>query len=42
VVLDQRLNAWQILGALLILVSVVLGQPGTLDRLRRSPLASRV
>jgi probable blue pigment (indigoidine) exporter len=40
VVLDQRLNAWQILGALLILVSVVLGQPGTLDRLRRRPLAS--
>jgi probable blue pigment (indigoidine) exporter len=39
-VLDQRLNAWQILGALLILVSVVLGQPGTLDRLRRRPLAS--
>ena len=36
-VLDQRLNAWQILGALLILVSVVLGQPGTLDRLRRFP-----
>ena len=40
VILDQRLNAWQILGALLILVSVVLGQPGTLDRLRRRPLAS--
>ncbi|HJV12819.1 MAG TPA: DMT family transporter [Propionibacteriaceae bacterium] len=28
VVLDQRLNAWQLLGAVIILVSVVLGQPG--------------
>jgi probable blue pigment (indigoidine) exporter len=41
VVLDQRLNSWQIVGALLILVSVVLGQPGTIDRLRRQrPFAS--
>ena len=44
VVLDQRLNAWQLLGALIILISVVLGQPGTFDRRRRrqSALASRV
>ncbi|HEX6757284.1 MAG TPA: EamA family transporter [Propionibacteriaceae bacterium] len=44
VLLDQRLNQWQVLGALLILISVVLGQPGTLDwrRRRRSALASRV
>jgi probable blue pigment (indigoidine) exporter len=44
VVLDQRLNAWQLFGALIILISVVLGQPGTFDRrrLRRSALASRV
>jgi probable blue pigment (indigoidine) exporter len=44
-VLDQRLNAWQLLGAFIILVSVVLGQPGTFDRRRRrrrSALASRV
>ena len=27
VLLDQRLNHWQVLGALLILISVVLGQP---------------
>jgi probable blue pigment (indigoidine) exporter len=44
VVLDQRLNAWQLFGALIILISVVLGQPGTFDRRRqrRSALASRV
>jgi probable blue pigment (indigoidine) exporter len=45
VLLDQRLNHWQVLGALLILISVVLGQPpGTFDwrRRRRSALASRV
>ena len=44
VVLDQRLNAWQLFGAFLILISVVLGQPGTFDRRRRrrSPLPSRV
>jgi probable blue pigment (indigoidine) exporter len=43
VVLDQRLNAWQLFGALIILVSVVLGQPGTFERRqRRSALASRV
>jgi probable blue pigment (indigoidine) exporter len=44
VLLDQRLNRWQVLGAVLILISVVLGQPGTFDwrRHRRSALASRV
>ena len=43
IVLNQLLNAWQLLGAFIILVSVVLGQPGMSDRLRRrSPLASRV
>jgi probable blue pigment (indigoidine) exporter len=44
VVLDQRLNGWQLVGAVLILLSVVLGQPGTFDRRRRrrSPLPSRV
>jgi probable blue pigment (indigoidine) exporter len=44
VVLDQRLNAWQLFGAFIILISVILGQPGTFDRRRRrrSPLPSRV
>ena len=44
VVLDQRLNALQLLGAFIILISVVLGQPGTFERRRqrRSALASRV
>jgi probable blue pigment (indigoidine) exporter len=44
VVLDQRLNSWQIVGALLILFSVALGQPGAIDRLRRqrSVIRSRV
>lgn len=43
IVLDQRLNAWQLLGAAIILISVVLGQPGTFERRRRrSALASRV
>jgi probable blue pigment (indigoidine) exporter len=44
VVLDQRLNRWQLLGAIVVLVSVVLGQPGMFDRRRqrRSALASRV
>ena len=43
IVLNQRLNAWQLLGAFIILVSVVLGQPGMSDRLRRrSALPSRV
>jgi probable blue pigment (indigoidine) exporter len=44
IVLDQRLNGWQLVGAVLILLSVVLGQPGTFDRRRRrrSPLPSRV
>jgi probable blue pigment (indigoidine) exporter len=34
VVLDQRLNGWQLLGAVVVLASVVLGQEATLDRLR--------
>lgn len=44
VVLDQRLNFWQLLGAVLILISVLLGQPGAFDwrRRRRSALASRM
>jgi probable blue pigment (indigoidine) exporter len=42
VVLDQRLNGWQLVGAVIILISVILGQPGTFDRRRRSPLPSRV
>jgi probable blue pigment (indigoidine) exporter len=44
VLLDQRLNYWQLLGAVIVLVSVVLGQPGMFDRRRgrRSALASRV
>ncbi len=46
-VLDQRLNALQLLGALIVLISVVLGQPAAYERLRRarrrrSPLASGV
>jgi probable blue pigment (indigoidine) exporter len=44
VVLDQRLNHWQLLGAIIVLVSVMLGQPGMFERRRRrrSALASRV
>jgi probable blue pigment (indigoidine) exporter len=44
IVLDQRLNSWQLLGAAIILISVVLGQPGMFERRRRrrSALASRV
>ena len=43
VVLDQRFNLWQAFGAVLVLISVVLGQPGALNRRRRrSALASRV
>jgi probable blue pigment (indigoidine) exporter len=44
VVLDQRLNNWQLLGAIIVLISVVLGQPGMFERRRRrrSALASRV
>jgi probable blue pigment (indigoidine) exporter len=43
VVLDQRLNHWQLLGAVIVLVSVVMGQPGMFDRRRRrSALASRM
>ena len=34
VVLDQRLNGWQLLGAVIVLASVVLGQEATLDRPR--------
>jgi probable blue pigment (indigoidine) exporter len=37
VVLDQRLNALQLVGAVVVLASVVLGQQATLDRLRRGP-----
>ena len=41
--LNQRLNHWQLLGAAIVLVSVVFGQPGMFDRRRRgSALASRV
>jgi probable blue pigment (indigoidine) exporter len=36
VVLDQRLNHWQILGALLVLVSVILGQQVLADRLTKA------
>jgi probable blue pigment (indigoidine) exporter len=32
IVLDQRLNAWQLFGAAIILISVVLGQPGIFER----------
>jgi len=42
-VLDQRLNGWQLLGAVVVLASVVLGQEATLDRLlgqRAEPPAS--
>jgi probable blue pigment (indigoidine) exporter len=44
VLLDQRLNQWQLHGAVIVLVSVVLGQPGMFEwrRRRRSALASRV
>ncbi|HLL61862.1 MAG TPA: DMT family transporter [Propionibacteriaceae bacterium] len=35
VVLDQRLNALQLLGAFIVLASVVLGQQATLDRLAK-------
>ena len=43
VVLDQRFNLWQAFGAVLVLASVVLGQPGALDwRRRRSALASQI
>jgi probable blue pigment (indigoidine) exporter len=43
VVLNQRFNLWQALGAILVLVSVALGQPGALElRRRRSALASRM
>jgi probable blue pigment (indigoidine) exporter len=35
IVLSQRLNGWQILGAVIVLISIVLGQPLSFDRLRR-------
>ncbi|HYI59417.1 MAG TPA: EamA family transporter [Microlunatus sp.] len=38
-VLDQRLNGWQIVGAVIVLASVVLGQ--NLRLRRRAPVASR-
>lgn len=38
-VLDQRLNGWQIVGAVIVLASVVLGQ--NLRLRRRTPVASR-
>ena len=41
VVLDQRLNGWQLLGAVVVLVSVVLGQEATLDRLRSRGAGAR-
>src|SRR5215217_5397207 len=40
VVLDQRLNGWQLVGAVLILISVILGRPETFDRRRRRRFAS--
>ena len=44
IVLDQRLNGLQLLGALIVLISVVLGQPAAVERLsrRQSPLRSTV
>jgi probable blue pigment (indigoidine) exporter len=44
VVLDQRLNAWQLLGAVIILISVVMGQPGIFEQRfdkRRSRVSER-
>ena len=37
IVLDQRLNGWQMLGAVIVLVSVVLG-----SRRRRSPPSTAI
>ena len=37
IVLDQRLNGLQLLGALIVLISVVLGQPAAVERLSRRP-----
>ena len=42
VVLDQRLNGWQLLGAFVVLASVVLGQQATLDRLGRRRRADSI
>jgi probable blue pigment (indigoidine) exporter len=36
-VLDQRLNGWQLVGAFIVLASVVLGQQATLDRISKRP-----
>ena len=42
VVLDQRLNGWQLLGAVVVLVSVVLGQQATWTASsRRAQVAAR-
>lgn len=41
VVLDQVLNGWQILGAVIVLCSVLLGQNAALLRRRRAAVASR-
>jgi probable blue pigment (indigoidine) exporter len=41
VVLDQRLNTWQLLGAVIILISVVMGQPAALEWRRSRRFASR-
>ncbi len=40
IVLSQRLNGWQIFGAIIVLISVVLGQPLSYDRLRRPPISA--
>ena len=40
-VLDQRLNALQLLGALIVLISVVLGQPAAYEWLRRARRGDR-
>jgi len=37
IVLSQRLNGWQIVGAVIVLISVVLGQPIPARLLRRQP-----
>ena len=42
IVLSQRLNGWQIFGAMIVLISIVLGQPLSFDRLRRRRSAAGV
>ena len=46
IVLSQRLNGWQIFGAIIVLISIVLGQPppsiGSVDADQRPPLGSRL